>query len=372
LKPQKSRQVSDFVEKQMKEHFFVPVIAHNMRGYDSHLIIKHMEKKFTCADISVIASNTEKFISFQIGQLRFLDSLQFLNASLDALVANLARDGSKFEHTSRHFSDRASFSRVTRKGIYSYEFMDGPDIFNHTSLPPIKSFYSKLYNASITEDDYERAKDVWNHFNIQNMKQYHDHYLLTDTLLLADVFENFRRVAMSNYELDPCHYYTSPGLSLSACLKFTGIELQLFTSIDQLLFIEKGIRGGISTIVNRYSKANHPNAPYYDPNSPHKFIVYLDANNLYGYAMSEPLPIGGFWWVNRGEIKQLNILSIGEDDEIGYIFEVDLECPCKLHEAHNDYPLAPEAFPISSEILSPRAKELLGKWGKNRVARLKS
>ena len=104
--------------------------------------------------------------------------------------------------------------------------MDGPDKFKSTSLPPIESFYSKLYNTGITEDDYERAKDVWNHFNIQNMKQYHDHYLLTDTLLLADVFENFRRVAMSNYELDPCHYYTSPGLSLSACLKFTGIELQ--------------------------------------------------------------------------------------------------------------------------------------------------
>jgi hypothetical protein len=199
------------------------------------------------------------------------------------------------------------------------------------------------------------------------MQQYHDLYLKTDTLLLADVFENFRKVAMQNYELDPCHYYTSPGLSLSACLKYTEVELELFTNIDQLLFIESGIRGGISTICNRYSQANNKylkDIGMFDKSKPSTYIMYLDANNLYGYAMSEPLPVGGFKFLTSDEIHKLDILSIGEDDETGYIFEVDLWYPDELHDLHNDYPLAPESFEVSAEILSPYATELLGKLGR--------
>src|SRR3989441_3705648 len=124
-----------------------------MRGYDSHLILKHMEKTFACDNIHVIASNTEKFTAFQIGQLRFVDSLQFLSASLDALVSNLKRDLEKdgvnrFMHTRRHFPDEGSFTRVTRKGMYPYEYMDGEDKFEEQSLPSIEKFFSKLYDAS--------------------------------------------------------------------------------------------------------------------------------------------------------------------------------------------------------------------------------
>jgi len=231
------------------------------------------------------------------------------------------------------------------------------------SLPPIEIFFSKLYDESISEEDYGRAKDVWNHFGIQDMRQYHDLYLKTDTLLLADVFENFRRVSIDNYELDPCHYFTSPGLSLSACLKYTAVELELFTNIDQLLFIERGIRGGISTICNRYSRANNKYLPDHDPSKPSKYIMYLDANNLYGYAMSEPLPVGGFRFLSFDEFCKLKIMDIGEDDEIGYIFDVELSYPSKLHDEHNDYPLAPESFEVSADLHSPYMKELLEKLG---------
>src|SRR6266516_2850228 len=129
ITPDQRGQIADYIENQMKDEFFIPIIAHNMRGYDSHIIIKHMEKSFACENIHVIASNTEKFTSFQIGQLRFLDSLQFLSTSLDALVLNLKRDLEKdgvnwFTHTHRHFSDDESFSRVIRKGVYPYEYMD--------------------------------------------------------------------------------------------------------------------------------------------------------------------------------------------------------------------------------------------------------
>src|ERR1700759_2262724 len=196
------------------------------------------------------------------------------------------------------------------------------------------------------------------------MNQYHELYLKTDTLLLADVFQNFRQVSIFNYDLDPCHYFTFPGLSLSACLKHTGVELELFTNIDQLLFIERGIRGGISTISNRYSIANNKYLPNHDKSKPSKYIMYLDANNLYGYAMSEPLPVGGFKFLSVADRRKLDIMSIGGDDEIGYILDVDLEYPKHLHESHNDYPLAPESFEVSADLHSPYAKDLLKKLGR--------
>ena len=160
----------------MKEEYFLPVIAHNMRDYDGHLIIKLMNKKTTCQDIQVIATNTEKFIAFEIGQLRFLDSLQFLNASLDALVNNLKRMDRR-THTKRHFSDKDQFERVTRKGVYPYEYMHSAAKFKETSLPPREKFYSSLCDENISEEDYQRAKDVWAAFKIQNMREYHDLYL---------------------------------------------------------------------------------------------------------------------------------------------------------------------------------------------------
>ena len=188
---------------------------------------------------------------------------------------------------------------------------------------------------------------------------------MTDTLLLADVFEHFRKVAISNYGLDPCHYFTSPGLSFSACLRSTEVKLELLTNIDQLLFIERGIRGGIPTICNRYSRANNKYLPphLYNPTEPSKYIMYLDANNLYGYAMSESLPVGGFSFLSDEEVGNFKLGSVGENDEIGYILDVDLGYD-QLHDWHNDYPLAPEALLVSAKLHSPYAKELLKKLGR--------
>ena len=152
-------------------------------------------------------------------------------------MSNLKKDeesSSLFALTRRHYPYEDSFTRITRKGVYPYEYMDCRDKFQENSLPSIDKFFSKLYSKTISEEEYGRAQDVWNHFGIQTMRDYHDLYLKTDTLLLADVFENFRQVAISNYGLDPCHYFTSPGLSMSACLRCTDVKLELLTNIDQL------------------------------------------------------------------------------------------------------------------------------------------
>ncbi|KAG8182671.1 hypothetical protein JTE90_012907 [Oedothorax gibbosus] len=182
----------------------------------------------------------------------------------------------------------------------------------------------------------------------------------TDVLLLADVFENFWKLTMDNYGLDAAHMFTAPRLAWHAALKMTGVELELFTDIDMHLFIERGTRGGVSMISQRYSKANVPGTSTYDAAAPNRHIMYLDANNLYGWAMSQALPVNNFEWMDDVEkITTSDIASWTDDGDKGYILGVDLDYPQSLHDAHNGYPLAPKQLHLSREMLSPTALNIL-------------
>ena len=219
--------------------------------------------------------------------------------------------------------------------------MDSWDKFKETSLPPAKHFYSNLNMSGVSDEDYEHASRVWREFGIENMGDYHDLYLRTDVVLLANVFESFRRVCLENYGLDPSHFYTAPGLAWKACLKKTGIRLELLLDPDMLLMFERGIRGGITQSVHRWAAANNPYmGSEYDKNKPTKYLQYLDANNLYGCAMSQPLPTGGFHWVKlRKDWSPKTIIEelAGKKDR-GYLLEVDVAYPKELHDYHNDLP----------------------------------
>ena len=335
----------------------IPVILHNLRGYDSHLIMQGLgklkDKKINC-----IPNNTEKYISFSIDNLDFIDSLQFMNASLDKLVLNLAKDGADKFPTLKKYIDSDKVPLLLRKGVYPYDYMDCVERFEESTLPPKESFYNVLNDEQVSDEDYTHATSVFNSFACQNMGDYHDLYLMSDVLLLADVFENFRSVCLKAYNLDPCHFYTSPGLAWQACLKMTDVELDLLTDPDMYLFIEEGLRGGISMISNRFSKANNPYVPDYDPKQENSYVMYFDANNLYGWAMSQPLPTGEFDWLTDQEIVELDIEDVADDNEQGYVLEVDLHYPSELHDLHNDYALAPEKMKVSSEMLSPYCQEL--------------
>ena len=359
----------------------VPVVFHNLRGYDSHLLMQAMAKirppqdegeddltdrqelekyleeertyKLTC-----IPNNTEKYISFSLGQLRFIDSAQFLLASLDKLVA--ANQPEAFRITACYEPDEARRGLLMRKGVYPYEYMDGWERFEETALPPKEAFYSKLSDAHISAEDYAHAQKVWTTFECRTLGDYSDLYCRTDVLLLADVFEEFRRTCLRQYGLDPAHYYTAPGLSWDALLKKTGVELELLTDYDQHLFIEKGLRGGISMVSKRHARANNPAVEGYDAEKPTSQIMYLDANNLYGWAMSQALPTGGFRWVEDcGELAQ-SIADLPADGPEGHILEVDLEYPQELHDEHNSYPLAPERMAVQKEWMSDYQNGLLG------------
>ena len=241
---------------------------------------------------------------------------------------------------------------LLRKGVYPYEYIDDFDKFNETELPPKECFYSSLTDGHISNKDYQHAQNVWKQFNCKTLGDYHDLYLKTDVTLLADVFQTFRKTCMQSYKLDPLHYYTAPGLSWDALLKYTNMNLELLSDIDMHLFIEKGMRGGISMVSKRHAKANNPHVADYDPTKEHNYIMYYDANNLYGHAMSQPLPYSGFKWVTSKDMLETK-------QGKGYIYEVDLEYPKELHKLHNDYPLAPEKLSVKTEWLSEYQTELL-------------
>ena len=349
----------------------IPVIFHNLRGYDSHFIMQEIgaivkdyeytnKKGQKCQmNINAIPNNMEKYMAFMLGNhLTFLDSFQFMSSSLEKLVGNLPKESLKY--TSKMFKG-TKFNLMVRKGVYPYDYMDSFDKFN-SPLPKKEEFYSILNNEHISDENYKHAQNVWNTFNLKNMGEYHDLYLQSDILLLTDVFENFRKTCLEYYKLDPCHYFTSPGLSWDAMLKMTDIKLELMTDVDMFQFIEKGLRGGISYIANRYGKANNKYMKDYKKDKPSKYIMYLDANNLYGWAMSQYLPTGGFKWLKQNKIDNLDLKKYDKENKKGIILEVDLEYPEKLHDLHNDYPLAPEKVKVTDNMLSNYCKKIADKY----------
>ena len=353
------------------EEVKIPVIFHNLRGYDSHFIMQEIgaivknhaytnKKGEKCQmNINAIPNNMEKYMAFMLGNhLTFIDSFQFMSSSLEKLVSNLPRK--LFKYTSQVF-EGDEFDLMVKKGVYPYDYIDSFEKFKE-QLPSKEDFYSILNDKHIEDKDYQHAQNVWNTFNIKNMGEYHDLYLASDILLLADVFENFRKTCLKYYKLDPCHYFTSPGLSWDAMLKMTNIKLELMTDIDMFQFIEKGLRGGISYIANRYGKANNKYMKKYDEKAPSKYIMYLDANNLYGWAMSQYLPTGRFRWMTQKQIDKIDLAKYKEDSDKGIILEVDLKYPKELHDLHNDYPLAAEKIKVTNDMLSEYCKNISDKY----------
>ena len=204
-----------------------------------------------------------------------------MSSSLDSLVNNLACGGSEFFGFENHSDHQCGL--LIRKGIYLYKYMDIWDRFEEKTLPPARSFYSKLNMSGVSDQDYEHACKVQRDFEIKNLGEYHDLYLRTDVILLENVFEAFRKVCLDNYGLDLAHFYTAPGLAWKACLKKTSKRLELLLDPDMLLMFERGIRGGITRSVHRWAQANHPYmGSEYDSCKPTRYLQYQDPNNLYG------------------------------------------------------------------------------------------
>ena len=202
------------------ESIKIPVVFHNLRGYDSHHIMQQIgeiAKNHACKKnkreeqrlkTNAIPSNMEKYMAFMLGDhFTFIDSFQFMSSGLDKLASNLPKEA--FKYTSEEFVEK-KFDLMSQKGVYPYDFMDCFEKFNLTKLPTKEQFYSILNDRHIKNDEYKHAKMVWKTLDIKTMGGYHDLYLKSDVILQADVFENFGKTCLLYYKLDPCHYFTSP------------------------------------------------------------------------------------------------------------------------------------------------------------------
>ena len=225
--------------------------------------------------------------------------------------------------------------------------MDNWERFNETSLPNKESFYSNLNMENIEDIDYRHGNNVFKIFKVKNLGEYHDLYVKSDTLLLADVFKNFRNKCLEVYELDPAHFLSLPGLAWQACLKKTNVESELQTDYNMLLMVEEGIRGGICHSIHRYAKSSNKYMKDYNKNIESSYIQYLDANNLYGWAISQKLPKNNFKWVeDTSIINEEFIENYNENSYKGYILEVDIKYPKKLHDLQSDLPFLPKRIKI--------------------------
>ena len=334
----------------------ISVFFHNLSGYDSHLFIKKLNT--TMGTIDCIPNNEENYISFsktiktgeyinkkgetknKYFKIVFKDSLKFMASSLEVLVNNLPEG--TLNNLEKYFTAK-QVKLLKQKGFFPYDYLDNIEKLKDPTPPPQKAFYSKLTGKGINNYNYKHVLNVWKTWKMKTFKEYLELYNVTDVLLLADVFENFRDICLKNYGLDPVYYYTAPGLAWDAMLKMTGVNLELLSNIDMLLMIEKGIRGGISIISNRYGKANNKYMKDFNKSELSKYLMYVDANNLYGWAMSQKLPVHSFKWMSNKEIENIfnnQIVQVWEKTPC--ILEVDLIYPEELHDLHNDYPLCPE------------------------------
>ena len=383
----------------------IPVIFHNGSPYDYHFIKKELACEFE-GNFECLGENTEKYITFSVPikkrienknidityKIKFIDSFRFMATSLSKLVDNLTENVhndkcdkckcnlcfvramnetllfkcidcekeyekgfnkellERFSNTYEFCgNDLNKFLILLRKGTYPYEYMDGWNKFNEKALPGKESFYSSLTMEDISETNYAHANNVFKKFNLNNLGEYHDLYVRSDTLLLADVFENFRYACMKNYELDPAHFISLAGLAWQACLKKTNVELELLTDYDILLMIEEGIRGGICHAIQRYAKGNNKYIRDYDKNKESSYIQYLDANNLYGKAMSEKLPVRGFrWMTDISRMDEYFVRSYDKNDTKGYILKVDVDYLSELQNLHSDFPFLAESMVINN------------------------
>ena len=377
-----------------EEKRFVPLVMHGGFNYDLHHFVRALSKHIK-KDFAVIAQTEEKYkrLSWRFeceecrangrscghyAPVKMVDSINFLNSSLAKLVDTFKKD-SEFRRLKTFCrqqvgEDRAeeAYGLLLKKNLYPYEYVTSVEKLKSTMhMPSMKDFYSSLAERGPSLDEYRFAEEVWRFFQCRSLFDYHKLYLSCDVLQLADCFEAFRQSCMDEQNLDPLHYIGLPAYAWDGMLRQTGVVLDQLTDVSMYNKFESAIRGGVSSTGSlRHAKANNREMESYDESKPTSYIIDLDANNLYGHAMTQPLPSGDFRWMDAGEVKEVQAALMSDDlsclnldgSQRGMTLEVDLHYPERLHDAHNDYPLCPEMLTPQQDWLSPLQLELQKKF----------
>ncbi|KAF4528392.1 hypothetical protein B566_EDAN016487 [Ephemera danica] len=312
----------------------VPVFFHRLETHVLHNLI--LELANGNSEVIINAHNSETYISFQkkIGNIymRFLDTCNFMEEKLENLIKILPADG--FQITDKEFQGH-DVSLLKENHMSCNEFIKNVDNIKEKLLLPVPDIGNML---SISQTDYGHACKVWSEFKIRNLGEFCNHHLKTRVTFLADVFENFRNVCSTTFNLDPCNYQTMQDVTFDSAMKISQVELELLTDYNILSMIEAGIRGDFVQAVTRYAKANNDDCVDFDRGKPTSNLAYFRANYIHASQMLEPLPIGDFKFENKKKYNTEHIMSIPDDGKFGYIFEVSLKYPQSLHDPHSDHP----------------------------------
>ena len=345
-----------------KESMKLVGFSHNFSGFDSHIIIEALSKKtFSDLHIEAIPLNTEKFKMLKINSIVMLDSVAFLNDSLERLVENLVASNHTFPIMKQCWPEQEERDLLLRKGVYPYEYATSlKKVLTTKKLPAKKHFYSRLKKEHVSDSDYKHAKEVWNYFDCQSLKDYTKLYCRADTFQLAEAVMQLRNTIYNNFKLDMTHYLSMPMITKDIMLKESGCKIELISDIDMLHWIKSNIRGGLSYVNTRFIDVEAERQERVKRGQkPHFSLLYVDANNLYGAAMRFPMPVGDYKWLKKKERESVlkNINTLSTNDTTGYIFEVTLRYPKHLHKKHSSFPLAPHQLEITDEMLSDYARE---------------
>ena len=349
-----------FKKDNVHNEYLINIFGHNSQNFDQSFLIRALQNLDNRISFSCLPRNSNKFISIQIGPFIFKDSYLFLSKILDYLTGTI--DDNDRISLKQEFGEE-NYKLLTKKGIYPYDYFDNKNKYDELQLPEKEKFFNKLNNKNISNDEYKHALNVFKTFKCKDLLDYSILYLKTDICHLSDVFQKFSNFAYEKYNLDPRHSYTLPGFSWQSMLKMTKIELELISDSDMYLYLMDCIRGGITVVNKKFVKAdNIYTRKVHDEsldkkvkkklktNDSNKFIMYLDANNLYGVSMSKSIPYKNFKWSDNLTLDPNN-LQTG-------IYEVDIEIPKNLHDKFVDYPLCPEIKNIPEDMLSEYQKYL--------------
>jgi hypothetical protein len=360
----------------------VPVFFHNLRGYDAHHLVQGMIALEQAAPgelgrISVIAETSESYKSVSFWGFKFVDSNQLMPGSLAEHMSNLPdvwkRSLGLFAGCDKFgglAGIRERFNDLKGKGVFPYDWFDGPGKLGATALPPREAWCNLLTGKEVSDEDLSLAQRVWESFGCRSMEDYMHVYMGADVAGLVDVMEYFRLGIHREYGIDPVHCISAPSLSWQAMLRFTRVELELLSDSDMYMFFERGIRGGLAVVATRHAVAsNHyVGAPAEgEPLQQQHTLFYFDCNGLYGHAMSGSLPIRGFRWLGVQQAAEVGLVcgadgrwELGVQQEgQGFLVSVDLEYPSHLHALHDDYPAAPEACVVQADMLSAYSRQVL-------------